>query len=462
MWFVTATFCFASRTKSLTQEDGGDMNGFTMRVGFFLALVPSQMLAVAIGAERQANYIAIMLSAALTTLIHLFFTFPFVLSPSDLSESLSWNEQKTGVGKYMSKIKMQKPKTEKQSDKRRQPLANPLYVNLRNRLMFLFCKDFWKYMFLQFCIPVPKCCSQNLILTCLFCILKAPVVLLCFPFMTIPFYVIFYGMMHRMKKCVLCRTCTGAASENTKNASDSEVPFEKTTKQAATPCLPDLQSSDKNATPDEKDSNASELHNVLVNFESGEVALSMIAEKSTASKSKRKKCGNCLACMVCPFLLIGYLLTAFLAFGFCYQTVEMIIYLAIDVIRTLQSSLRIIIFATAIIVYLRQVFNEVNDRYRILKNATFTVLLELMGVTYLEKVHAVQTEKCIQYPLQIQEHGEIVMHRVVFDRIVEEMLPYRKCVLRMLLRVFRLICMVGILWWIIIDFQVRSRSSEIF
>ena len=46
------------------------------------------------------------------------------------------------------------------------------------------------------------------------------------------------------------------------------------------------------------------------------------------------------------------------------------------------------------------------------------------------------------------------MHKKVLDAVVAEMLPYRKCLMKMLLRIVATFLLATLFFWIIVDFQV--------
>ena len=166
-------------------------------------------------------------------------------------------------------------------------------------------------------------------------------------------------------------------------------------------------------------------------------------------------CYHCCLCMCCPFALIGYVLTVVLVLTFLVLTTQMLFLMLVDVIRTLVSSLRILIFVVSIFVYVSRTGAKFNDKYRQLKNNTFRVLLKNWGLTDITLNPDLQRGDYVKYPLVISRGRELAMHRDVFDSVVAEIMPYSKCLMKMLLQIVINLLLVAFFFWIIIEFQVR-------
>ena len=186
--------------------------------------------------------------------------------------------------------------------------------------------------------------------------------------------------------------------------------------------------------------------------------------KTAVEDGKRKgsACAKCRfyslgVCLCCPFIFLGYIMTVALVLGNIVLTIQMLFFIFVDVVRNLSYIPCIVIFVVCIVVYVRKTGIKFSDRYRQLKNATFRVLLENFGLNNMTINREIQEGAFMKYPLQISQGGQIAMHQVVFDRIVDEVLPCWKCVVESLLQIFGILSLVAFFFWIIIDFQVSKQ-----
>ena len=174
-------------------------------------------------------------------------------------------------------------------------------------------------------------------------------------------------------------------------------------------------------------------------------------KKSSSKLCTVRKFASCCACMCSPILFIGYVLFVLLLFASTMVTTQMLIFVLIDVVRTLVDTLRILIFIFSVVAYVTRICMKFNDKYRQLKNTTIRIILEKRNLGKMilkgEKIYS-------EYPVLLWEDGEIGMYKKVLDAVVAEMLPYRKSLLKVLLRIVATFLLATLFFWIIIDFQV--------
>ena len=174
-------------------------------------------------------------------------------------------------------------------------------------------------------------------------------------------------------------------------------------------------------------------------------------KKSSSKLCTVRKFASCCARMCSPILFIGYVLFVLLLFASTMVKTQMFLFVLIDVVRTLVDTLRILIFIVSVVAYVTRICMKFNDKYRQLKNATIRIILEKQN---LGKMILKEGKIYSEYPVLLWEDGEIGMHKKVLDAVVAEMLPYRKSLLKMLLRIVATLLLATLFFWIIVDFQV--------
>ena len=167
-----------------------------------------------------------MVRAAMLTLLLSLFISPIVFDCRDIATIVSWQEQETSVGKYMVQQRCQNKR--KKSDKRKQ--KNLLSENLSTRLMYVINSHFWKYMFNHFIFSLPLVCRRFVVVKASMYLLKLPVVLICFPFLTLPIFTICLGFIHNARRGIFCHClCSKCQTEDESQAGVEQCEMMPTT-----------------------------------------------------------------------------------------------------------------------------------------------------------------------------------------------------------------------------------------
>ena len=167
-----------------------------------------------------------MVRAAMLTLLLSLFISPIVFDCRDIATIVSWQEQETSVGKYMVQQRCQNKR--KTSDKRNR--KNLLSENLSTRLMYLINSHFWKYMFNHFIFSLPQVYRRFVVVKASVYLLKLPVVLICFPFLTLPIFTICLGFIHNARQGIFCHClCSKCQTEDESQAEEEQCEMMPTT-----------------------------------------------------------------------------------------------------------------------------------------------------------------------------------------------------------------------------------------
>ena len=261
---------------------------------FLVVPYPAIMVTLSLGlvSERYESSISnICTSALVQTFLHLPFIFPIFIDPRDISETLSWNEAVTAVGRYM----LQDGTVEKETSFRNS--ADRLYKLLMTRLSYPFRKRFWSFMFECFLIPLPEQYCKYFVLRNILYILKLPIVLVCVPFLTLPIFTVFPTFIasggHCMCKCC-CRCLEGKDSANLGaiehyNNENTLGSFQPTKLPKAT---------------NEND---------------------MVERNNAQFKNSKNRCKYYMICLCFPLLFTGYIMSLIAAFCFLFLTTQMLV-----------------------------------------------------------------------------------------------------------------------------------------
>ncbi len=359
---------------------------------------------------KFSSYHGAFLVSLPPALIHILLLLPVILSSRSLSDIMAWHESDTKLGKHMVRHLNQR------NNRRKNSIS--LAENLRTRVRYLAHREFWKYMFEKFLCPIPPIYLRHFPLKVFIYIVKMPVVLVCSLFLTLPIFTVSIGVIHKAGFIKLWARMF------------------------------------RNKTEDKEPRTEVQSEEVKVSVEA--VKAGDLSCKNGTPKLPGGRRYKCLYCLHCFLMCASYLLSLYLCLFFFTIISEFVVLILIDVVRTLQHSLRIIIFVVSIFHFLRQMMGEFTDNYRQLKIITFKVLLDMTGAEYIDTVKQVQVGPVERGPLIFLEGGQIGLKKHVFDHVVSELLPYRKCLRRMLLKIFLFVCSVSLLWWIVIDFQVST------
>ena len=329
-------------------------------------------------------YHSILCQAAIQTALFFIVLSPFFLDPRPLSVTLSWDESKTTVGSYMLKHDSKGVNNHKN--------CRTLHFNLKLRMKYML-KNFWRFMFHRFLVPFPTPHTGFIPFRIGFYILKFPLVLVSVALITLPIFTVFLGIVHNTRINSLCRCChmynTAVIQESNKIGNRCKVEAFRTEVDLVQLRLPiDTHEQQLGHFPSQVKIDEDQPGNSHIGDTETDHTVSLEMGEFQERSDSLQECNTfcCLDWVTCPFLFICHLLWTFLTLTFILLTCEMFLFISIDIIRTLSQSLRILLFVVAFFVYLRQTFSKFNDKYRQLKNDTFTVLLERLNVSYMAKV----------------------------------------------------------------------------
>ena len=131
----------------------------------------------------------------------------------------------------------------------------------------------------------------------------------------------------------------------------------------------------------------------------------------------------------------------------------MIVFMLIDIIRTLSETFTQIMFLISVIVNIKTTFNSVEDRYRELKLIVFDIV-EDMDTSLKDGTSLVEPL------LKRFEHGAVAIPRQLFSYICKEYIQYSKLVTKAIFSLLIKLAFLGILYGVIIDYQVLKQFSE--
>ena len=152
-------------------------------------------------------------------------------------------------------------------------------------------------------------------------------------------------------------------------------------------------------------------------------------------------------------IMMGLLYFFLILLGCITLYTYMIVFMLIDIIRTLSETFTQIMFLISVIVNIKTTFNSIEDRYRELKLIVFDIAEDMD--TSLE-----DGTSLVEPLLKRFEHGTVAIPRRLFSYICKEYIPYSKLVTKAILSLLIKLVFLGILYGVIIDYQVLKQFSE--
>ena len=132
---------------------------------------------------------------------------------------------------------------------------------------------------------------------------------------------------------------------------------------------------------------------------------------------------------------------------------HMLVFMLIDSIRKLSETFTQIMFLISVIVNIKTTFNSIEDRYREMKLIVFDIV-EDMDSSFEDGTNLVEPL------LKRFEHGTVAIPRQLFSYICKEYIPYSKLVIKAILSLLIKLAFLGLLYGVIIDYQVLKQFSE--
>ncbi len=301
--------------------------------------------------EALPEHILVLLCSLCYAVVHALLIAPCVFCIPDLNHGLSWNESSTKLGKQMdrktersfppwkreslkkhrNKIRShpeEKSKEEEELDK------STLYTDIKKRLVYLSKQYFWYFLFMK-CLRKRPTKGINLFLW-LRSLAVAPVVLLCVPFLTLPIFTVLTGVV-QISLCFVSRTSRSAVRRTKKKTWETIDDLQHVAETSS--LCESLESCEKTDTEyEDKKSNSRVVDDATL-------------QKPSIDNVKTKNYMCFL--LLCPFLLTGYLLSVYVTFAFLHQTVEMLMFLAMDLFKPQRNSFRMLILFSATIIYIK-------------------------------------------------------------------------------------------------------------
>ena len=169
--------------------------------------------------------------------------------------------------------------------------------------------------------------------------------------------------------------------------------------------------------------------------------------------SQNDNCGirRVLKQLIIPLGIIGlfFMFLPFLFFYICFM-----IFLIVDVIRNISDTLTAAIFIMSIAANVRSAFSGLEDDYRTVKSALFSVMEEL------SESEDEQEKEVSSSLIWKGEEGELAVPRPLFDHLCSRYLPLKSQVSAVLLGLLKNLIFFGLLYAIIKDYQIFDQFSE--
>ena len=179
------------------------------------------------------------------------------------------------------------------------------------------------------------------------------------------------------------------------------------------------------------------------------------------STSKRLKCFISFLVQIIGIVMIYAVLWDLIL---CYT--QFVLFVSIDLIRNAADHIPKLILAFAILAYIKQAFWNFSDKYRELKMGTIQGLRDLHWEYREEYYHYNKSVKFVhktpphEVMWEFNDYGEISISRRFFYEVVAIYRPYKFYVIRMFTKLFITICVISLLIFVIIDFQILDQFNS--
>ena len=172
-----------------------------------------------------------------------------------------------------------------------------------------------------------------------------------------------------------------------------------------------------------------------------------------------KKIPCCYVCRM-PLFIFGYSMAIITVGFFIYMVTFTTVFVVIDIVRNIRTSMPQMIFVVSIILYFRNAVVQFEDTYRGLKLHVFQAMLSLEEEQ--EEMHEQCASNTLRnFPLRQDSNGDVAIPKSLFNKVSEEHKPYGKEVLKMLSTLCVHLTIVSFLFIVVVDFQVLDQFSEL-
>ena len=356
--------------------------------------------------------VAVLFYPVFFTILQLVFLCPIITRKCSLSQVLFWDENKTSLGRFMLKT----VDSISLHYRNHQSYEMRLYTNLTQRLGYLIKKKFYVYMFDYFLLETPSCLKLQ---------------------GGLPF---FYRARPRKEKSTPSQ-CVRNQLKQTMCALLRAIWYL--------------------------------IKLPLVILAIPFITLPLFCLLTGLVNNPRKLLGTCCSrseniccrsgtpyCKL-PWFFVGYFVTICKFWCFLYFVLYTCIFILIDIVRNIRSSLPQLIFFSSIMIYIRNAFVQFEDDFRTLKGQTFKAILQLEKESLEDEDKSDRENQDTSFPIIRFQNGDVAIPKCVFYQVSEDHMPYGQTVCKMLARLFVHLLIISFLFVIIIDFQVLDQFSEL-
>ena len=165
-------------------------------------------------------------------------------------------------------------------------------------------------------------------------------------------------------------------------------------------------------------------------------------------------------CYVCriPLFIFGYIMAIVTAGFFIYMTTFTTVFVVIDIVRNIRTSMPQMIFIVSITLYFRNAVVQFEDGYRGLKLHVFQAMLSLEEE---QEIQESESDTQSNFPMRQDSNGDVAIPKSLFSKVSEEHMPYGKEVLKMISTLCIHLTIVSFLFTVVVDFQVLDQFSEL-
>ena len=162
-----------------------------------------------------------------------------------------------------------------------------------------------------------------------------------------------------------------------------------------------------------------------------------------------------------PLQLFGIFFFYLMMWNLLVITGQFVVFIFIDILRNVATTLSKIILILAIFLYLRKAIQDFEDEYREFKSVTFDLCLERSKELEDKESRVIVKLKPYE-PLYVEtKDGEASIPRRIFYEICKVYRPYRKEVTVTFARLFVSVAMVIMIFALIIKFKIFEEFSEV-